>query len=172
MFVIWFVHFSDIIKIDLKIGGGFASSCGGSKIKIKLVDSDRECSTVESAGFSYGSTLNWENRRLKTCQHYRLTSQTKVYILENSGDDFCPQIITFFLRNGFPVKTEEFDDWFLEDGRKGEAWKLQDVPSPLPSLDQSDFSVTEVGNQTNKQLNVQWSSPVGYMDDFDNYLVT
>ena len=142
--------------------------CGGSKIKIQLVDSDKNCSTVETAGFSYGSTLNWKNSGLQTCQHFRLTSQTKIYILENSGDDFCPQIITFFLRNEVTVKTENFDGWFLEGGRKGEAWKLQD--GAPPSLSQSDFLVHP--DQTNKQFNLQWSSPTGDMDDFDNYNVT
>ena len=70
--------------------------------------------------------------------------------------------------NRVTVKTDEFDGWFLEGGRNGTAWKLQD--GGPPSLSQSDFSVHP--DQLNKQLNVQWSSPVEYMDDFDNYLVT
>ena len=168
----WHVHFLDINKIELKIGGGFASGCGGRKIKIRLENSDKKCATIESGKFSHGALVNWQNSKLQACRRFRLTSQTKIYIENLSTNDFCPEQIKFYTTIG-SVKTETFNGWF-ESGKekaKGKAWKLNGkVPGAPPSLAQDSFNVTLDKNK--KQLNVEWHLPNAEgKEDFDVYLV-
>ena len=90
-------------------------NCGGFGIRIRIHNPEgEECVTSRIPEFDAGNLLYWNNPRGGNCTDMEIrTWKTKVYIESNSGDNFCPKLVTIYT-NGANYTTKEIDSWYDE----------------------------------------------------------
>ena len=90
-------------------------NCGGFGIRIRIHNPEgEECVTSRIPEFDAGNLLYWKNLRDGNCTDMEIrTWKTKVYIESNSGDNFCPKLVTIYT-NGANYTTKEIDSWYDE----------------------------------------------------------
>jgi len=80
--------------------------CGGNDVRIKLSNPrtrtsyGQTCTVERSESFDGGETLSWKQYNqwgglnLNGCRNFNVSQSTKVQVMTNSNDQYCPNIVT------------------------------------------------------------------------------
>jgi len=79
--------------------------CGGTDVAIKLSNPrtnyrrGQTCTVERSGSFDGGETLSWKQYtqwglNLNGCRNFNVSQSTKVQVMTNSNDQYCPNIVT------------------------------------------------------------------------------
>ena len=86
--------------------------CGGYGIRVRIHNPEGEECITSRKDSSPGDQLTWNNPSGGNCTGMEVrTWKTIVYIESNSGNDFCPKMVTIHTK-GSIYKIHEIDSWY------------------------------------------------------------
>ena len=99
-------------SVTLTIDDG--DGCGGYYVHIEASQNNVSCETkitTKSSSFSAGDVLKWTNEDLGACNHTKFikaSSEINFKLKTTSGDDFCPENITIFMKDSKGSLTHKY----------------------------------------------------------------